>query len=76
MVEGQIDRLVMTDGEVVVIDFKTGAPPSSWRDAPEGYRDQIADYAALLADVYPGRTIRGMLFYIEGPVLLKTEREA
>ena len=74
-VEGQIDRLVVTDDEVVVVDFKTGAPPSSWMDAPDGYRDQVSDYAALLADVYPGRTIRGMLFYIEGPVLLEMERE-
>ena len=73
-VEGQIDRLVVTDDEVVVVDFKTGAPPSSWMDAPEGYRDQVGDYAALLADVYPGRTVRGMLFYIEGPVLLEMER--
>ena len=76
LVDGQIDRLVVTDGEVVVIDFKTGAPPPSWKDTPEGYRDQIADYAALVADVYPGRTIRGMLFYIEGPVLLEMERGA
>ena len=76
LVEGQIDRLIVTDDEVIVIDFKTGAPPSCWRDAPEGYRGQIADYAALVADVYPGRTIRGMLFYIEGPVLLEMERES
>ena len=75
LVEGQIDRLVVTDAEVIVIEFKTGAPPCSWKDAPDGYRDQIADYAALLAGVYPGRTIRGMLFYIEGPVLLEMERE-
>ena len=76
LVEGQMDRLVVTDDEVVVIDFKTGAPPSSWMDAPAGYRDQVGDSAALLADVYPGRAIRGMLFYVEGPALLEMEREA
>ncbi|MYE89313.1 double-strand break repair helicase AddA, partial [Candidatus Poribacteria bacterium] len=70
LVEGQIDRLVVTNDEVTVIDFKTGAPPESWPEAPVGYRDQIADYVALLANTYPGRNIRGMLFYIEGPVLL------
>ena len=75
LVEGQMDRLVVTDDDAIVIDFKTGAAPPSWRDAPVGYRDQIADYAALLAGVYPGRTIRGMLFYIEGPVLLEMEAE-
>jgi len=76
LVEGQIDRLIVTDDEVTVIDFKTGAPPPSWQDAPVGYRDQIADYVALLANTYPGPTIRGMLFYIEGPVFLEPERES
>ena len=73
LVEGQIDRLVVTDDDVIVIDFKTGAAPPSWQDTPVGYRDQIADYVALLANTYPGRNVRGMLFYIEGPVLLESE---
>ena len=76
LVEGQIDRLVVTDDDVIVIDFKTGAPPESWQDAPVGYREQIADYVALLANTYPGRNIRGLLFYVEGPVLLEPERES
>ncbi len=75
LVEGQIDRLIVSDHEVVVIDFKTGTPPSSWEDAPEGYRNQIADYVRLLADTYPERKVRGRLFYIEGPVLLAMESE-
>ncbi len=70
LVEGQIDRLVVTDTEVTVIDFKTGRAPSSWGDAPAGYRKQVGDYARLLAKTYPGRPVRGMLFYIEEPVLL------
>ena len=74
-VEGQIDRLIVTDDDVIVIDFKTGAAPPSWQDTPVGYRDQIADYVALLANTYPGRNIRGMLFYIEGPVLLSNTDE-
>ena len=43
--------------------------------APDGCRDQVGDDAALLADVYAGRAIRGMLFDVEGPVLLEMERE-
>ena len=75
LVEEQIDRPVVTHDVLVVIDFKTSTPPSSWMDAPDVYRDQVADYAALLADVYPSRTIRGTLFCIEGPVLLEMKRE-
>ena len=47
---------------------RTGAPPSSRMGAPDGCRDQVGDDAALLADVYAGRAIRGMLFDVEGPV--------
>ena len=75
-VEGQIDRLIVTDNQVTVIDFKTGSPPSSWEASPESYRMQIADYARLLADAYPGRHIRGALFYIEGPVLLEMDSDS
>ena len=72
-VEGQIDRLIVSDHEVVVVDIKTGAPPSSWEDAPDSYRVQIAEYMVLLAKAYPERLVRGMLFYIEGPALLVKE---
>lgn len=75
-VEGQIDRLIVTDQEVTVIDFKTGVPPSSWEDAPESYRKQITDYAWLLAQAFPERRIRRMLFYIEGPALLEMVAES
>ncbi len=73
MVLGQIDRLIVTDEEVTVIDFKTGDPPLSWNESPWGYREQMADYAALVAKAYPERRIQGMLFYIEGPVLLEAD---
>ena len=76
LVEGQIDRLIVTDQEVTVVDFKTGSPPSSWDASPESYRMQIADYARLLADTYPGRHIRGALFFIEGPVLLEMDSDS
>lgn len=73
LVEGQIDRLIVTDEEVTVVDFKTGDPPPSWNEVTLGYREQVADYATLVAKTYPGRRVQGMLFYIEGPVLLKAD---
>ena len=50
LVSGQIDRLVVTDSEVLIVDFKTNhAPPSRPDEAPRGYVRQLALYRAVLA---------------------------
>src|SRR5437868_2961815 len=43
LVSGQIDRLVVTEREVLIVDFKTNhAPPSRPDEAPRGYVRQLA----------------------------------
>lgn len=64
----RMDRVVVDEDGVHVIDFKTGAEPGraggggARRDED---RDQVRAYAALLRDIYPGRPIRGLLAYID-----------
>ena len=43
---GRIDRLSVTEGAVLVADFKTGEDPG---EAPEAYVAQLALYRAMLA---------------------------
>lgn len=63
-ISGQIDRLAATPDEVVMVDFKTAAnPPRNAADIPHATLAQIAIYRALLAQIYPGRTIRALLVY-------------
>ncbi|MFX7125240.1 PD-(D/E)XK nuclease family protein, partial [Acinetobacter baumannii] len=48
LVSGQIDRLVVTPNEVLIVDFKTNnAPPRTAADAPKGYIRQLALYRAV-----------------------------
>ncbi|MBR9826936.1 MAG: double-strand break repair helicase AddA, partial [Alphaproteobacteria bacterium] len=48
-VRGQVDRLVQTQTEVLVIDYKTNRPPPDRvEDVPEVYLGQMAAYRALL----------------------------
>ena len=55
---GVIDRLIVTDARVLAIDFKTNAVvPDTPDTAPEGLLRQMGAYAAMLAPLYPGRTI-------------------
>ena len=51
-VSGQIDRLCISDSEIIVADFKTGAPPAEATDL-SSYHRQLALYAALLSQIYP-----------------------
>ena len=66
LVSGQIDRLVVTPSEVLIVDFKTNhAPPSRLADAPAAYLRQLALYRAVLGKLYPDRSIRAALLWTE-----------
>jgi ATP-dependent helicase/nuclease subunit A len=66
VVSGQIDRLVVTPDEVLVVDFKTGrAPPASVDAVPVAYLRQMALYRALLGAIHPGRRVRAALVWTE-----------
>jgi ATP-dependent helicase/nuclease subunit A len=68
---GQIDRLVVTEDEVLIVDYKTlRPPPREEADVPEAYLDQLAAYGAAVAAIYPGRRVRCALLWTEGPRLM------
>ncbi len=70
-VSGRIDRLLVTESEVVIVDYKTMRPvPPAESAVPEAYLDQLAAYRAALARVYPGKAVRCALLWTEGPNLM------
>ncbi|HWK36199.1 double-strand break repair helicase AddA [Sphingomonas sp.] len=71
VVAGTVDRLVITDDAVRVIDFKTGRRvPTGDAELPEHHLRQMAAYAAALAVIFPGRTVEAALLYTAGPRLV------
>ncbi|MGR3465308.1 double-strand break repair helicase AddA [Limimaricola sp.] len=55
---GAIDRLVIEKDRVLAIDFKTNrVVPERPEDTPEGILRQMGAYAAMLAQLWPGRRI-------------------
>lgn len=63
-VSGRIDRLAVTPESVVVADFKTTARPPQAVDAiPVTTIAQLAAYAALMREIYPGRQVRALAIY-------------
>ena len=68
---GQIDRLVVSEERVLIVDFKTVRPAPATEDAvPPLYLQQLATYRAALARIYPGRRIDCALLWTDGPVLM------
>ena len=67
-VAGRIDRLAVTDGNVLVIDYKTNRPAP--KEAPLEYLRQLAVYRALLRRIYPGKEVTAALLWTDGPTLM------
>ncbi|WP_076863596.1 double-strand break repair helicase AddA [Bradyrhizobium mercantei] len=77
LVSGQIDRLVVTANEVLIVDFKTNhAPPKNAAEAPKSYIRQLALYRAVLAKLYPQRIIHAALLWTETPEMMEISASA
>jgi ATP-dependent helicase/nuclease subunit A len=77
LVSGQIDRLVVTANEVLIVDFKTNhAPPSQLDEAPRGYVRQLALYRAVLGKLYPQLPVRAALLWTETAELMEISAPA
>ena len=72
LVSGQIDRLVVTEKEVLIVDFKTNHnPPVKAADAPAAYVRQLALYRAVLRKLYPQHPVRAALLWTETPEFME-----
>ena len=70
-VSGQVDRLVVTDQEVLVVDYKSNRPaPDSAEATAPAYLRQMAAYRELLRALWPERRVRTALLWTDGPVLM------
>jgi len=71
VIAGTVDRLLVTDDLVHLVDFKTGRRvPAGVDDAPLAHVRQMAAYAAALEAIFPGRPQRVSLLYTAAPRLI------
>ena len=71
VIAGTVDRLLVEENRVSVIDFKTGRVPDSDAAIPAAHRAQMLAYAAALTVIFPGHAIRALLLYTAGPALFE-----
>ena len=56
----RLDRVIVDADTVTVVDFKTGNDEHN-----DDYQEQVRNYIAMLKDIYPSKTVKGALLYID-----------
>jgi len=70
-ISGQIDRLLVEEARVLIVDYKTNRPPVlDETKIPSAYRHQLRAYKALLQKIYPDKKIETALLWTSVPYLL------
>jgi ATP-dependent helicase/nuclease subunit A len=73
VIAGTVDRLLVEEDKVSVIDFKTGRVPDDAAAIPPSHLAQMAAYSEALAVIFPGRSVRASLLYTNGPRLFELD---
>jgi ATP-dependent helicase/nuclease subunit A len=71
VIAGTVDRILVEDGRVLVIDFKTGRVPANEAAIPNAHRAQMMAYVDALRVIFPGRQVSASLLYTAGPKLVE-----
>lgn len=71
-ISGQIDRLLVEESRVVIVDYKTNFnPPGTPAAVPLEYRAQLCVYREMLKQIYPDRDISACLLWTAAPSLME-----
>jgi ATP-dependent helicase/nuclease subunit A len=71
IVAGQVDRLLVAEDAVTILDFKSNRPPPErQQDVAPLYLRQMAAYRAILRQIYPDQPVRCGLLWTDGPRLM------
>jgi ATP-dependent helicase/nuclease subunit A len=71
IVSGQVDRLVIRENDVLIVDYKTNRPPPTRPDdVSPVYLRQMAAYRGILRQIWPGKDIVCALLWTDGPRIM------
>jgi ATP-dependent helicase/nuclease subunit A len=71
VIAGTVDRLLVEERRVSVLDFKTGRVPEDESRIPAAHLSQMRAYSEALQVIFPGRDIRMALLYTAAPRLFE-----
>ncbi|WP_281826622.1 double-strand break repair helicase AddA [Jannaschia rubra] len=68
---GTMDRVIVTDAEIRIVDFKTNRiVPHTPADTPAGLLAQMAAYREAAMAIWPGRRVRVSILWTHAPSLM------
>lgn len=71
IINGQIDRLVILENSILIVDYKTNRPaPRTVKEVPLIYLNQLRSYREALALIYPNYLIKCALLWTDQPLLM------
>jgi len=74
---GRIDRLVVSEGRVLLVDFKSDAnPPRTAADTPPAYLTQLGLYALVAGQLFPGSLVSAAILWTSLESLIELDRDA
>ena len=72
IISAQIDRLIINEKNVVVVDYKTNRPAAeNMQEVPLVYQKQLKTYCELLRKIYPQKTIEAYILWTNTARLMK-----
>jgi ATP-dependent helicase/nuclease subunit A len=74
VISGQVDRLIVRDDGIMVLDYKTSRPaPDTPAGVSPAYLRQMAAYRAVFNGLWPGRPVRCALIWTSIPRLMELD---
>ncbi|MDE0814089.1 MAG: double-strand break repair helicase AddA [Alphaproteobacteria bacterium] len=71
IISGQVDRLVIRDNDILIVDYKTNRPPPTRPDDVSlVYLRQMSAYRGILKQIWPGKDIVCALLWTDGPRIM------
>ena len=72
IISAQIDRLVVEDDKVIIVDFKTNRPAKKTpEETPEAYINQLKTYEKLLRLIYPTHSVESYILWTNEARLMR-----
>lgn len=72
LISGQIDRILIKQNDILIVDYKTNRPPpQTTNDVPPVYARQMKAYADALRVIYPSHRVRCALLWTDGAALME-----
>lgn len=72
IISAQLDKMVVTDDKIIIVDFKTNRPAApSLAETPIAYKKQLAAYAELVRRIYHRQEVETYILWTNVPRLMR-----